>query len=249
MAKGDDSRARNQITAQGGLAQNNLNNLRSDTIIPQNQTMWNNYQNAVNQGWGDYNGMMQGYQQYLRDNPYGEFMKNGGIGASDAADLRARAIAPTRAIYANAQNEINRNARLNPVSAVNKNAALAQAARGMSSGMSDAVTNANADLAQMRLQGKEFGTSGEVNRALAIRDAMSKLYGTTPGMVNTFGNQVLQSTNQQLDLAKLQNELGLGIMGAQNQASQIPGKMDKSLGWASDISKIIRNVNPYSGGQ
>jgi hypothetical protein len=42
MAKGDDSRARNQIEYQGGIAQNNLTNMRNE-FIPQQQAMWNQY--------------------------------------------------------------------------------------------------------------------------------------------------------------------------------------------------------------
>lgn len=40
MAKGDDSRARNRIDYEGGIAQNMLTNQRNE-YIPQNQAMWN----------------------------------------------------------------------------------------------------------------------------------------------------------------------------------------------------------------
>lgn len=224
MAKGDDQRARNQLDYQGKLAQNHLNNLRTDTIVPQNQQMWNNYTSAVDQNKADYGNIMGGYQSYLGENPYGEFIKSGGYSPQDIASIRARAIAPTRAVYQNSMNDINRQKRLGGGYAPNAIAARAKMGRDLSSSLSDANTNAEGMIAQLINQGKQFGTSGEVGRQLQTRGAMSNLYGTAPGMASTFGNQALQSTAQQLDLANLQNQLGLGISGRQIEAGQLQGK-------------------------
>lgn len=62
MAKGDKGKVQNAAnTAQASNA-TNVGNLRNDTLIPQNKTMWNNYQNATGQAQGDYQGIMNSYQ-------------------------------------------------------------------------------------------------------------------------------------------------------------------------------------------
>lgn len=240
MAKGDDQRSRNQINAQGGLAQNNLNNLRNDTLIPQNQRAWTDYLTASEGNKADYANMMQSYNNYLAQNPYDSFIKNGGIGPEEAASIRARAISPTRAIYANAQDQVKRNLRLNPNSAVNSNAAMSRLARESSSAISDADTNAEAQLAGLRQSGREFGTSGEVGRQLNARQGMTSLYGTTPAQAAMFGNQVLQTTGQRLQGEGLQNELSNNIMRNQIDASRLPGKYDSTMGRINDIFNLAQ---------
>ena len=43
MAKNDKNKTQRTVDTQTNVAQNNLNNLRTDTLVPQNQSMWNNY--------------------------------------------------------------------------------------------------------------------------------------------------------------------------------------------------------------
>ncbi len=90
MAFGDHSRVENQIEYQGGLSQNLLNNLR-DTLIPQNQNIWNRSQVANDQADRDYSGIQSGYQnlgnaysnlggQYGNQfNQYGSYLNGPGI--------------------------------------------------------------------------------------------------------------------------------------------------------------------------
>lgn len=52
---------------------------------------------------------------------------------------------------------------------------------------------------------------------------MTTLYGATPGMANTFGNQALQAVGQQ-------GQFGLGAMSATNQAGQGQGAFDQAAG-------------------
>lgn len=241
MAKGDDQRARNKIDQQGGLAQNRINNAY-DTVIPQNQYLWNKKTEADTRAGEDYSGMMKGYQDWLGTNPYGEFINNGGYSPTDVASMRARAISPTRAIYSNALNDINRQTRLNPNSASNAIAARAKVSRDMSSSISDANTNTEAALAQMINEGKRFGINGEQTRQLGGRQAMTSLYGTTPGQASMFGNQVLNSTGQLLDLTGLQNQLGLGIMGRMNEAGQLQGKNQQLFNNILNAGKVIEGI-------
>ena len=67
---------------------------------------------------------------------------------------------------------------------------------------------------------------------------MAQAYGTTPGMANMYGNQMLNSQGQLIDLQGLQNQLGLGTMNAQIAASQIPGKWENTIGRINDVFKI-----------
>src|SRR5215471_1782419 len=90
---------------------------------------------------------------------YGDFANTGGFSPQDLADMRARAISPTRSIYASAQQNLNRSRALQPYSP-NYAAASAKMAREQSQQISDANVNANAAIAQAVQQGKEFGTSG-----------------------------------------------------------------------------------------
>lgn len=62
MAKGDKNKVQNAANYAQGNTAANVGNLRNDTLIPQNQTMWNNYQNATQGQQGDYQNIMNQYQ-------------------------------------------------------------------------------------------------------------------------------------------------------------------------------------------
>lgn len=62
MAWGDAGRSQNAIGYQGGLAQNRLDNLRN-TMVPQNQTIWNNYLNSYDKGAAQQGQLMDAYSQ------------------------------------------------------------------------------------------------------------------------------------------------------------------------------------------
>jgi hypothetical protein len=184
---------------------------------------------------------------------YSQFADDGGFSPQAIQDLRARAIAPTRAVYANAQNNIDRQRSLQNGFSPNYTAATAKMARNLSSQISDANVNADASIAQMVQQGKEFGTSGlsstglqegqlksaidqfnsgmklsgaqgmagldefganlgynydalGVNARLGSLDAMSKLYGTTPGAAGMFNDDILKMYGLQNDNLKVGND-------------------------------------------
>lgn len=73
---------------------------------------------------------------------------SGGYDAGGIADLRARGIAPTRSIYANAQQNVERQRALSGGYSPNFNATQAQLARDESNQISDINTNVNAGIAQ-----------------------------------------------------------------------------------------------------
>ena len=222
MAKGDDARSRNRIDASGGRAQNLMENLRTDTIVPQNQTFWNNYLRTFDRGVEDYNDITRRFQ---------DFSDTGGYSRNDLANIRSRAISPIRSVYANANREVDRQRALQGGYSPNYTAAKAKMAREASSATADATTNAEAAIAEMVNQGKRFGTSG-----------LLSAYGTEPGLASLAQQGALTSTGQQLDLAQLENQLQLGLIGSQISASQLPGKWEHTMGRVGDIAKIGSGV-------
>lgn len=137
-------------------------------------------------------------------NQYQQFANTGGYSPEDLANIRARSVSPIRSVYSSARRDIDRQRALQGGYSPNRTAALAKMAREQSYATSDASTNVEAAIAQMVQQGKLAGLGG-----------MAGLYGTTPGLANMFGNQALQSQG-------MQNQMGLGMMGAQQQARQLP---------------------------
>ena len=204
MAKGDDSRSRNQIDAQGGLAQNHLNNLRNDTLIPQNQSMWNDYTRSRESDTAALGNVNKNFQN---------FADTGGFSPLDKSQIRSRAVSPLRAIYSNANREVDRSRALQGGYSPGYGVLKARMAREQGSAMSDASQNTEGMIAQMVNQGKQFGSEG-----------LLSAYGTTPGLSNMTSRNALESTSQRLQGEQQQQNLGLGIMGAQIDASKLPGK-------------------------
>ena len=145
---------------------------------------------------------------------YGNFANTGGFSPQDIQDIRARSIAPTRAVYANAQNNIDRARSLQGFSP-NYMASQAKLSRDLSSQISDANTNADAAIAQMVQQGKLAGLAG--------------LSSTGQGGQGLQSN--IDQFNRNLQLQGLQGMTGIDQFGANlglsydqlAQAKQIAG--------------------------
>ena len=245
MAKGDAKRVQNQLDYQGGLAQNYLNNTRDD-IKPQNQALQNRYNQSADQSTQNYNQMFSGYNDLLSQiqrafQPqragYQEFANTGGYSPQDIQDLRARAISPTRAVYANAQSNIDRQRALQGGYSPNYTAASAKLSRDLSSSISDANVNANASIADSIRQGKLAGLGGlnatdvsQLGALLNARSGQTSLYGTTPGATSMYGQQLGQSNSQMIGLQQLQQALAQMIINGQLGRSQVPGNYQQALG-------------------
>lgn len=116
------------------------------------------YQNLANGKYASWDPLFRGaFDKAIGG--FGNFADTGGFSDQDKQDIRARAIAPTRAVYANAQNNLNRSRALGGGSP-NYGAAQAKMARDLAYGISDMNVNANASLAEMIQQGKLAGLSG-----------------------------------------------------------------------------------------
>lgn len=89
-----------------------------------------------------------------------DFAKTGGFSAADLANIRARAVSPVRAVYARAQENVNRQRALQSGYSPGFGVLQARMARQQGQGISDAATNAEASIAEMVQQGKLAGLQG-----------------------------------------------------------------------------------------
>jgi hypothetical protein len=84
---------------------------------------------------------------------------------------------------------------------------------------------AAANAAASRAAASRAASRSDQLRALA---GMTSLYGTTPGMSNMFGNQLLQGVGQG-------GTFGLNMMGRVNEGQQLPGQYEQTMGRFKDI--------------
>lgn len=276
---------------------------RNEMIIPTTQNMYNNYLNAAGTAQADYGDIMGRYRSTLdnmqdeRYGPvsadtvsysrtpelehalkgYGEFADTGGYNAQNIRDMRARGVAPIRAAYGNAQNEMARRINLQGGYSPNANVMRNKMARESGQMMSDAAVNVNAGLAEAQNRGRLAGLQGlgglsvqdlemsqraalanqgakltaaginaspysPTNQKLAGLAGMANLYSATPGQAQTFGNQLLGSTqNWSTNLGQEQDIGRTGIAG-QTSVANIPTGFQAALKNAQTISNIGANV-------
>jgi hypothetical protein len=179
-------------------------------------------------------------------NTWQDAINTGLITPQQASDLRARAVAPVRAAYQQASDNVERQRALTGGYAPNYDAVQAKLAREQGYGMSDAETNANASIVQAIQQGKLAGAQGLTGAQLGALAGQTGLYGATPGLANTFGNQVLGTNQQNLAGVGLNNQLAQTLFGAKLGQAQIPGNFQQvmgnissGLGLAGDIATGI----------
>lgn len=136
--------------------------------------------------------LQEGYG-YLREAVpgYRNFAETGGYSDQDIADLRARGISPLRAVYANANREVDRAKSVGGGYAPNFIAAKAKMSRDLSTNISDETQNVNARLAEDIRQGKLAGLAG-----------LSGIGGTMGGMSLQDADRILRASlaNQSADL-------------------------------------------------
>jgi hypothetical protein len=218
MAYGDDSRVRNQVHYQGEMAQNHLNNLRNDMIIPQAQTAQNRFQSASDQNWQDYDNIQ---------NQYHDWSTTGGLSQMDKNNIRQRALSPIRSVYAGANRDVDRQRALQGGYSPGYGALKSRLAREMSSGMSDATTNAEGMIAGMVNQGKQFGMQGKTG-----------MYSATPGMANMYGQFNDSAMNRWMGTEQMQQNLGAQRVSGQMDAAKLPGKWEHNIGRIRDVGQI-----------
>lgn len=186
---------------------------------------------------------------------YQNFADTGGFTPQNIQDIRARMVAPIRGVYSNALDKVAQSGRLQHGMSPNQPAALAKMAREQSYGLSDATTNAEAQIAQMIQSGKlaglggmaQVGTAGR-GQDLASIQGQTSLYGASPGLASTFGQQVGQNRAQDLEGQQLQqaiDELRVkGILGESNVA----GNTANVLGSISGVLALLgQGAGAFSG--
>jgi len=245
---------------------------------------YNNILNSMGSGGGPFNsallGMIGNYGPALDQaiGGYGNFAQTGGFSPQDIQDIRARAIAPIRGIYSQAQDNIERAKRLaGPGGMANYAATQAKAARDEAYGLSDKTTDAEAMIAQMLQQGKLAGLGGlsqtglgargqdlstalgargqDISGALGARGqnlgaitGQGNLYGTSPGLAQMFGNQLLSSTGQDLAGQQLQQNLAQMLIQGRLGQAQVPGNFQQALGNIGDVLGLIGQGASAFGG-
>lgn len=274
-----------QLLMQSG--QNNLTNSLDQqygTLANNFNTAQNNYNDAVKTDNNSYSNIMSGYQQLIQGlsgnggqfsgvgsassiptgpgsaySTFQNFANTGGFSPQDIADIRNQATSPTRSVFANAQQALNRNLATEGYSP-NYAAATAENARNLGYTVSSDDLAANAQIAQMIQSGKLSGAEGEAsideqNAALANSASLARMqgilgamggevssYGATPGMASSYGNIMLGSGNEMLGGGQ---EL-LGAQESQNQIGDIliNGQIAKA-GVPSDFSQAVGNVGGF----
>ena len=105
------------------------------------------------------------------------------------------------------------------------------------------IANQGADL---QAQGMTQGALNNYNQAqLGALGGQTGLYGTTPAMAATFGNQALNASGQWLNAEQMRNQQGQGLLNTQNQSySGMPTQQP----WWKQVLGAAGSVMPYLGG-
>lgn len=99
-----------------------------------------------------------------------------------------------------------------------------------------ALANQGADLQAQGMS--ESSLQNRLGTDLSAINAMSGLYGTTPGMASTFGNQALNAWQNRMGAEQARNQFGLGLLDAQLRGyniNQAGNQMGGNSGWNTAI--------------
>ena len=122
--------------------------------------------------------------------------------------------------------------------------ASADAGRMLQAGMA----NQNADLQRQQLS--EQSLQNLRQSQLAALSGQTSLYGTTPALASTFGNQALNAYQNRINMEGQRNQLGLGLLDTQIRAyggqSQTDPWWKQALGAAGSILPYVGNLLPKS---
>lgn len=233
---GTDPRGR--IQNQGNYQQQRF----EGQVDPMMNQFAQNYGRGTEQGFldygrtmGQYGNVMDKFGQLGGPQGFGQMAQTGGYSPTDMANMRSRGVSPVRAAYANAEREVQRQRSLQGGYSPNATATLAKMAREQGQAGSDAATNVEAQLAQMKQQGQMQGLQGQLGAAqgqLGAAGGMAGLYGATPGMAATFGNQLSNAVNTS-------GQFGLDLMGRDIAGQQLPGQWDTTVNRINQIGSAV----------
>ena len=243
MAKGDSNRMRNEINQQKDIAQTGQNQLMNNLWGQQGQNQ-SNYNMGVGTSMLDYNNIMNQYQNAMSGpamSTLGSIANDGGI---NAQAVRARAVSPIRATYANAMRNLNQQRSISGASP-NYAAAMAKMTRDLSSNIADKSMEAEGSISDMIARNRLAAASSMGNLGSSYLSGMGNLYGTTPGLISAFGNMLNQGNNNLLQGQGLQNNLSNMLIQGRANNAQIPGNFANAMG---NIGGILGLGGKVAGG-
>ena len=230
MAKGGPSVGdkTREYDYRASQASDYLDALNNDMISPQRHGLWERFMGALPKAEEEKSGLQN--QLSGLAGRYGQFADTGGYSPGDLANIRARSISPIRSVYSRSLAELDRHKALQGGYMPNYAAARSRFAREQGQLTSDATTNAEAAIGEMKQRGRLAGMAGLGNTI----GQGSQLYGATPGLAEMFGQGALQSTGQALNLGGLRNQLTGNLIGA---------SMGRPTGWGlQDWAKFGGNA-------
>lgn len=141
-----------------------------------------------------------------------DLAENGGYSSEDIANLRARGISPIRAVYANAQRELERSKNLSGGYSPNMGAVSAKMAREMSDLISGRTSDVNAGIAEKVAQGK-------LQAAPQLADLLRNINTER----NSVGQKNIDAKNRagEVNASNKLKEQELDLAGNQNETNQI----------------------------
>jgi hypothetical protein len=104
-----------------------------------------------------------------------EYANTGGLSEQEVGNLRARAISPIRAVYANMQRNMERQRSLGGGQSPNYNAVASRMARESSEQIAQQATNANASIAEMQQKGRLAMAPEAANMASGKNSLMNEV--------------------------------------------------------------------------
>lgn len=147
------------VSIPGGIDPNKINNLAANSyniyetlgkgLSPEFMNEWKGYASGLGTA---------GKTLDEAEDSYRNFILSGGYKQPEIDAMRAAAMAPTTAIYKNAQDEAQRQANL--TGRAFSPAALSRLTREQAASVGDVATATEANLAQLKQQGRQFGTAG-----------------------------------------------------------------------------------------
>lgn len=109
-----------------------------------------------------------------------------------------------------------------------------------------ATSNQRADLQAQSLS--EESRQNAVRNQLAALSGQSGLYGTTPGMTSTFGNQALNAYGQRIGAENARNNYGLNLLGTQLQGYSANQGQQGSPWWQKALAATAAGAATYFTG-
>jgi len=221
MGGDEKKRQRNIVDESLSRPKDLLSGLRGE-MQPQSQDFYNRLSTSSDRAQGEHADIM---------GRYGEFADTGGYSAQDLGNIRSRAISPIRSAYSSAQRGISRQRSLQGGYSPGSSVLQARMAREQGSAMSQGVGDAEANIAYMVQQGKLAGIRG-----------MGQQFGARSGAVDQYGGLYGSAMDRRMRGIGLEAQLAGQRIGGHQNAANLPGRWEGTVGRAGQIAGIAGNI-------